>query len=64
MIVFLNHPLNLLIVFFGTDKNPDAGITLDYVEDKYSHGYGRSVFCFKHLTEDDMLQPYTSKKKF
>ena len=48
----------------GTERYPDAGINLNYAEDKNSQGYGRIVSCFTHLTKDDILQPYISQEDF
>ena len=49
---------------FGTEKNPDAGILLNYDDDGYSQGYHQTEEAFKALTKDDILQPYISEEGF
>ena len=41
----------------GTEKNPDAGILLNYNDDDYSQGYGQIKEAFRAVTKDDILQP-------
>ena len=42
----------------GTEKYPDAGLLLNYDDDKYSQGYAKFEEVFRALTKDDILQPY------
>ena len=46
----------------GTEKNPDAGILLNYNGDDYSQGYHQNEEAFRALTKDDILQPYISEE--
>ena len=48
----------------GTEKNPDAGISLNYDDDDYSQGYGQNEDAFRALTKDNMLQPNISDHDF
>ena len=48
----------------GTEKNPDAGILLNYDDDDYSQGYHQIKEVFIALTKDDILQPYISEADF
>ena len=48
----------------GSGKYPDAGINCNYPIDKYSQAYGEIVSCFRHLAEDNILQPYITQKEF
>ena len=48
----------------GTEKNPDAGIILNYDDDDYSQGYRQIKEAFKALTNDDILQPYITQEDF
>ena len=48
----------------GTEKYPDAGILLNYVDDDYSQGYHQIKEAFKTLTKDEILQPYISDDNF
>ena len=48
----------------GSEKLPDAGINCDYAIDNYSQAYGEIVSCFRHLAEDNILQPYITQKDF
>ena len=48
----------------GTEKYPDAGLLLNYEDDEYSQGYTQIKETFRALTEDDILQPYISKRDF
>ena len=47
----------------GSEKFLHAGINCNYAIDKYSHAYGETVFSFRHLSKDNILQPYITKKK-
>ena len=48
----------------GTEKYPDSGILLNYIDDDYSQGYGQIKEAFKALTKDNLLQPYISEHDF
>ena len=48
----------------GSEKFPDAGINCNYGIDKYSQAYGEIVSCFRHLSKDNILQPYITQKDF
>ena len=48
----------------GIEKIPGAGINCNYAIEKYSEAYGEIAFCFRHLTKDNLLQPYFSQKDF
>ena len=48
----------------GAEKNPDAGLFLNYNDDGYSHGYGQINEVFRALAKDDILQPYISNRDF
>ena len=42
----------------GTEKNPDAGMLLNYNGNDYSQGYGQIKEASIALTKYDNLQPY------
>ena len=48
----------------GTEKNPDAGILLNFKDDDYSQGYSQLKEDFTTLTKDDILQPSISGDDF
>ena len=48
----------------GTEKNPDAGILLNFSDDDYSQGYGHIKEAFRALAKNDFLQPYISDDTF
>ena len=48
----------------GTEKYHDAGISLNYDDDKYAQGYSQIKEAFRALIKDDILQPYTSEEDF
>ena len=48
----------------GTEKDPDAGILLNFDDDDYSQGCHQFKEAFKALTKDDILQPYISDDDF
>ena len=48
----------------GTEKNPDAGVLLNYDDDDYSQGYHQIKETFRALTKDDILQSYISEEDF
>ena len=41
----------------GDEKQPAAGIKLNYGDDFYSQVFGELVSCFRHLTNDKLLSP-------
>ena len=47
-----------------SEKYPDAGINCNYAFDKSSKAVGEIVSCFRHLAEDNNLQPYSTQKTF
>ena len=49
---------------FGTEKFRDAGINIIVAIAKCSPAYGEIVSCFRHLAEDNVLQPYITQKDF
>ena len=53
----------MLNVLLG-QKNPDAGILLNYDDVDYSQGYAQIKEVFKVLKKDDILQPYKSDDDF
>ena len=48
----------------GSEKILDAGINCNYAIDKQSQAYGKIVSCFRHLVNDNILQPYITQKDF
>ena len=48
----------------GSEKNPDAGILLNYDDDDYSQGYAQIKKAFRALTKDSILTPYISDDDF
>ena len=48
----------------GSEKNPDAGILLNYDDDDYSQGYAQIKEAFRALTKDSILTPYISDDDF
>ena len=48
----------------GREKYPDSAISLNNIDDDYSHGCGLIEQAFKNLTKDDILEPYISDKDF
>ena len=61
---FCRLPVVSAQIVIGTEKHPDAGISLFYDNDDYSQGYSQTKEAFKALTEDDVLQPYISEDDF
>ena len=47
----------------GTEKYPDAGISLIY-DDDVDHSYAQIKEAFRALTKDDIVQPYISIDDF
>ena len=50
--------------FVRSEKHPDAGKNCNYAIDKYSQEYGEKVSCFRHLAQDNILQPKITQKGF
>ena len=48
----------------GTEKYPDNGTLLNYIDDFYSQGYAEIKEVFRASTKDDILQPYISDDDF
>ena len=48
----------------GTEKNPDAGISLNYDDDDCAQGYHQIKQAFRALKKDDILQTYISEEDF
>ena len=48
----------------GSGKNPDAGTICNYATDKYSHAYGETVSCFRHLAKNSVSQPKITRRDF
>ena len=46
------------------EKNPDAGILLNYDDDDYRQGYHQIKEAFKAFAKDSILQPYKSEQDF
>ena len=61
---FCRLPVVSAQCIIGTERNPDAGILLNYDDDDYSHGYHQIEEAFKVLAKDDILQPYKSDDNF
>ena len=57
---FCRLPVVTAQAIIGTEKNPDAGILINYDDDYYSQGYSQTKEAFRALTKDDILQPYIS----
>ena len=64
--VDVSNRLSVVIAqcIIGSQKFPDAGINCNYAFDKYSQAYGEINSCFRHLSEDNTLQPYIKQKDF
>ena len=61
---FYRLPVVSAQCIIGTEKYPDAGILLIYVDDDYSQGYHQIKEAFRALIKDDLLQPYISEADF
>ena len=48
----------------GSEKILDWGKNCIYAIDKNSQAYGEIVSCFRHLANDNILQPYITQKDF
>ena len=59
---FCRQPFELAQGNIGAEIHSDAGINLNYAEDKYNQGTSPVVSCIQKLTKDDILQPFISKK--
>ena len=64
IVTFCRLPVNSAQCIIGTEKNPDAGILLNYEDDNYSQGYSQYKGAFRASTKDDKLQPYISDDDF
>ena len=54
----------MLNVFFGTEKDPDAGFFLIYYNDDFCQGYLQTEEDFRALTRDDNLPAFMSDDDF
>ena len=63
-VTFCRLPVVNAQCIIGTEKDPDAGILLNYDDDDYSQGYHQIKEAFRALTKDDILQPYISEADF
>ena len=61
---FCRLPIVSAQCVIGTEKNPDAGIILNYDDDDYKQGHGQIKEALRVLTKDDILQPYISEADF
>ena len=61
---FCRLPVISAQCIIGTEKNPDTGILLNYVDDDYGQGYHQIKEAFRALTKDDILHPYISEADF
>ena len=61
---FCRLPVVSAQCIIGTEKYPDAGVLLNYVDDDYSQGNHQIKEAFRALTKDDILQPYISEADF
>ena len=59
---FYRLPVVSAQCIIGTEKYPDACISLNYGDDHYSQGYHQNKEAFKALTKNDILQPYKSEE--
>ena len=48
---FCRLPITSAQCFIVTEKNPDAGMFLNYDDDDYNQGYGQIKEAFKSLTK-------------
>ena len=61
---FCRLPVVSAQCIMGTEKYPDAGVSLNYDDDDYGEGYHQIKEAFKASTKDDILQPYISEEDF
>ena len=61
---FCRLPVTSTQCIIGTEKNPDAGILLNYDDDDYSQGFNQIKEAYRALTKYDILQPYISDHDF
>ena len=52
------HSLVKVQCNIGSEILPDAGLIYKYAMDKYSQAYGTKISCYRHLANDNILQPY------
>ena len=48
----------------GTEKYPDSGILVNYIDKDYNQGFSQIKEVFRALTKDDILQPFISEEAF
>ena len=46
----------------GSEKFPDTGRNCNFAIEKFLQEKGEIVSCFRHLAEDNILQPYFTQK--
>ena len=61
---FCRLPVTSAQCLFGTEKHPDSGILLSYIDDDYGQRCGQVIEAFKALTKNDILKPYISDHDF
>ena len=61
---FYGPPVSNAQCIIGTEKCPDAAISLIYDDGVYNQGYGNIKEASKALTKDDILQTYISDNDF
>ena len=59
---FCRLPVTSAQCIIGTEKNPDAGILLNYDDDDFSKGFSQPKENFRALQKDDTLQPFIPAK--
>ena len=57
---FCRPPVTIAQYLISTEKNPDAGMLLNYDDNDYTQGYGQFKEASRAFTKDDILQPYIS----
>ena len=61
---FCRLPVVIAQCIIGTEKHPEAGISLKYDDDEYSQGYAQIKEAFRALTTDKIVEPYISDDDF
>ena len=51
-------------VLWILETYPDAGSTTEHDDDIYDQPHGEIVSCFKHFSEDFILEPFVSQDDF
>ena len=59
---FCRLPVTSAQCIIGTEKNPDAGILLNYDDDDFSQGFCQPKENLRALQKDDILQHFISAK--